>query len=71
MPTGPCTYCLDPPPSMVTVHPWFYTNLFKPAGPHSAELSVLEYDSYEVKAILKISKRSTHAKVKWMGYDSS
>ena len=28
-------------------------------------------DSYEIEAILKINKRGTHAKVKWVGYNSS
>ena len=56
---------------MAVVHPWFYTSLFKPAGPRIAGPPALEDDSYLLKAILQISKRGTHAKVKWVGYESS
>ena len=34
--TGPGAYCLDLLPSMVAVHPWFYTSLLKPAEPQPA-----------------------------------
>ena len=71
MSTGPSTYCLDPPPSMAAVHPWFYTSLLKPAGPQTAGPPVLEDDSYEFKAIFQINKRRINAKVKWIGYNSS
>ena len=69
--TVPCTYCLDLLPSIAAVHPWFYTSLFKPAGPQPAGPPALEDDSYKVEAILQINKHGTHAKVKWLGCDSS
>ena len=56
---------------MAAVHPWFYASLLKPAGPQPAGPPALEDNYYEVEAILQINKRGTHAKVKWMGYDSS
>ena len=59
MSTGPGIYCLDIPPSMAAVHPWFYSSLFKPSGPPA-----LEDDSCEVEAILQINKRGRQAKVK-------
>ena len=64
MPTGPGTYHLDLLPSMAAIHPWFHTNLLKPAGPQPAGPPALEDDSYKVEAILQINKRGTHAKVK-------
>ena len=71
MSTGPGIYCLDLPPSMAIVHPWFHTSLLKLAGPKPAGLPAPEDDSYEFEAILQINKHRNHAKVKWMGYDSS
>ena len=68
---GPGTYHLDLQPSMDAIHPWFHTSFLKPAGPHSSRPLTLEDDSYKVKTILKINKRGTHAKEKWMGYNSS
>ena len=70
MSTGPGTYCLGVPPNMPAVHPWFHTSLLKPAGSQTSGPPTLEDDSYKVEAILQINKRGTHAKVKWMGYDS-
>ena len=64
MSTGPGLYHLDLLPSMAVVHPWFHTNLLKPARPQPAGPSTLEDDSYEVKAIFQINKHGTHAKVK-------
>ena len=71
MTTGPGTYHLDLLPSIAAVHPWFYNNLFKPAGPQPAGPPTLADDSYKVKAILQINKHKVHAKVKWEGYDPS
>ena len=56
---------------MAAVNPWFYTSLLKPGGPQSTMSLALADDSYEVEAILQINKCGTHAKVKWVGYDSS
>ena len=67
MSIGPGTYCLDLPPSIAAVHPWFHTSLIKPAWPQPAGPPALEDDSYEVEAILRINKRVTHAIVKWIG----
>ena len=63
------TYSLDFLPSMAAIHPWFYTNLFKPAGPQPAgpqpsRPPALEDDSFEVKTILQINKHGIYAKVK-------
>ena len=69
--TGLGTFHLDLPPSMATGHLWFHTRLLKPAGPQPAGPTVLADDSYEVEAILQINKHEMHAKVKWLGYDSS
>ena len=57
--------------SMATVYPWFHNSLFKPAGPQPAGPPTLEDNSYKAKAILQSNKCETHAKVKFMGYDSS
>ena len=65
------TYSLDLPPSMAAVHPWFHPILLKPAGPQPAGPLALEDDSYEAEAILQISKRGKHAKMIYIGYDSS
>ena len=64
MSIGPGTYCLDLPPSIAAVHPWFHTSLPKPAGPQPAGLPALVNDSYEVESILKIYKRGKYDKVK-------
>ena len=61
---GHGTYCLGFLPSMVAIHPWFYTSLFEPDGLQPAGLPVLEEDSYEYEGIFQIKKRGTHAKVK-------
>ena len=71
MSTGPGTYHLDLLPSMVSVHPWFYTSLLKPVRPQPAGPPALEDNYYEVKALFQICTRGTHTKVKWVGYDSS
>ena len=71
MPKGAGFYCLDLPPSIAAVQPWFRNNFPKQGGPEPAGSPALKYDSYEVEAILQINKRGTHAKVKLMGYDSS
>ena len=71
MSTGICIYCLDIPTSMAAIDPWFHTSLFKPGRPQPAGPPALEDDSYKVEAILQINKHGTHAKLKWMGYDSS
>ena len=62
--TGPSTYHLDLPPSMVAVHPWFHTSLFKAAKALPAGLSALEDDSHEVEAILQLNNHGAHAKIK-------
>ena len=64
MSTGPCSFFPDLLPSMATDHPWFYTSLFKPAGPQTAGPPTLGDDSYKVETILQINKRGKHAKVK-------
>ena len=69
--TGPETYQLELPPSMATVHPWFHTSLLKPAGSQPTGPPAVEEDYYEVEAIIKLNKRGTHAKIKWLGYDDS
>ena len=51
MSTGLDTYCMDLPPSMTAVHPWFYTSLFKPAGLQPAKPPALADDSYKVETI--------------------
>ena len=56
---------------MAAIHLWFYTSLLKPAGPQPVGPPILEDDSFKVTAIIQINKRGTHAKVKWVGYDSS
>ena len=56
---------------MATANPWFYTSLFKPAGLQPTWPPVLEDNTQEVEAILQINKRGIHAKVNWVGYDSS
>ena len=71
MSIGPGIYCLDLPPSMASVHPYFYISLLKPTGPQPAGPPALEDDSYKVEAILEINKCGTYAKVKWVGYDFS
>ena len=63
MSTRPGTYRLDHSPNMAAIHPWFHTNLLKPAGPQPAGLCALEDDSCKVETILQINKRGTHAKV--------
>ena len=69
MSIGSGTYCLDPPPSMAAVYPWFHTSLFKPDVPHSDLPPALENDSYEVEDIFQINKHGTHSKVKCPGYN--
>ena len=69
--TGLSTNHLDLPLNMAAGHPWFHTSLFKPAGLYSAGPPTLGDGSYVVSGILKINKRGTNAKVKWMGYYSS
>ena len=69
--SGPSTYCLDLLPSMAAFRAWFHTNPLKPARHQYAGPPALADDSFEVKAILQIEKHGTHAKVKWVGYDSS
>ena len=71
MSMGPGTYHLDLPPSMDAVHPWFCSSTFNLVGPYPAVQPALEDDSYEFEAILQIKQRETHAKVKWIGYESS
>ena len=63
MSTVPITYCLGLLSSMAAVHPWFYSSLLKSDGSQPAKPSNLEDDPYEAKAILKINKRGTHAKM--------
>ena len=62
---------LDITLSMDYVHPQFHTRLLKPVGHHSAGLSALEDDSYEVEIILQINKYVIYTKEKLIGYDSS
>ena len=69
--TGPGTYNLDLPPSMVAVYPQFHSSLFKPAGPQPARLFALKDDSYEVEAIFQINKCIKYDKLKWICYDLS
>ena len=57
-------------PTSAAIHQWFNTSLFKPARPQPGGPPVLEDDSYKVESILQI-KQFTHAKVKWIGHDSS
>ena len=54
---------------MAVVYPWFHSSLFKPARLQPAESPALEDISYKIEAILRINKRITCAKVKWIGYD--
>ena len=69
--TGPGTYFLDPPLRIAAVYPWFHISLFKPTWPQSTGQPMLKDDSSEAEAILQINKRVTHAKYKWMGFESS
>ena len=69
--TESATYCLDLPPNMAAVHPWFHANLLKPVQPHPAGLPMLEGDSDKVEAILQINKHGKHANMKCLGYSSS
>ena len=71
MSTRPGTYYLDLPPSLAAFYPWFHTSPFEPARPQPPRLPALVDNSYEVEAILQINKFRTHAKVAWVGYDSS
>ena len=53
-----------------------FTHGFIPVSSNQLGLNLLSQpaladDSYEVETILQINKRGTHAKVEWVGYDSS
>ena len=58
-------------PSVATVHPWFYTSLFKPTKLQLGGLYVAEDIFYKVKAIFKIIKHWIHTTDKYISCDSS
>ena len=71
MSTGPGTNRLDLPLNMAAGHPWFHNSLLEPAGPQFSGPPALEDDFYEVEAILQINMHGIHAKLEWIGYNSS